>query len=135
ARGVNGAARSQVARLNAQLDQQQSELKAAREDSQREINALPARVGELQAQANRLNALGERLTHDGKLSDGEFNFDRLPGMGGAETVSDVPAGDLLNDLNQLQAQFDQSGRQLSVLESMLYNQQLQLSSVPSSRPS
>jgi murein DD-endopeptidase MepM/ murein hydrolase activator NlpD len=134
ARGVNGAARAEVARLNSQLDQQQTELKAAREDSQREINALAARVGELQAQANRLNALGERLTHDGKLSDGEFNFDKVPGMGGAETVSDVKSADLLGDLDALQVKFDQSGRQLSVLESMLFNHQVEMSSTPSSAP-
>lgn len=135
ARGVNGAARGEIAELKAQLGQQQVALKSAREDAQREINAVAARVGELQAQANRLNALGERLTRDGKLSDGEFNFDHTPGMGGAESVSDVPAADLLGDLSDLQVQFDQSGRQLSVLEAMLYDRQVQLKSTPSTLPS
>ena len=118
ARGVNGAALGEIAELKAQLGKQNAELASAREEAQREINAVAARVGELQAQANRLNALGERLTRDGKLNDGEFNFDHTPGMGGAETVSDVPAADLLGDLDALQARFDQSGRQLSVLEAM-----------------
>lgn len=134
ARGVNGAARGEISQLKSELNQQHQALQAAREDAQREINAIAARVGELQAQSNRLNALGERLTHDGNLNNGEFNFNRTPGMGGNETVSDIPAGDLLHDLDRLQAQFDQSGRQLSVLESMLYNQQLQLSSTPSRMP-
>jgi murein DD-endopeptidase MepM/ murein hydrolase activator NlpD len=133
-RGVNGAARGEIADLKAQLGQQQVALKSAREEAQREINAVAARVGELQAQANRLNALGERLTRDGKLSDGEFDFDHTPGMGGAESVSDVPAADLLKDLSDLQTQFDHSGRQLSVLEAMLYNQQVQLKSTPSTLP-
>ena len=134
ARGVNGAAHAEVSRLNTQLNQQQSELKTAREDSQREINALAARVGELQAQANRLNALGERLTHDGKLNDGEFNFDKVPGMGGAESVSDVKPADLLGDLDALQVKFDQSGRQLSVLEAMLFNQHIEMNSTPTNAP-
>jgi len=134
-RGSNGLAAAEIAQLKQDLRQQRGELKSAREDAQREINAVAARVGELQAQANRLNALGERLTHDGKLSDGEFNFDRVPGMGGAEMVHDIPAGDLLKSLDELQAKFDHSGAQLSVLESMLYNQQLQLSAIPSGRPS
>lgn len=133
-RGANGAAESEIAQLKTQLSQQQKALASAREDAQREINAVAARVGELQAQANRLNALGERLTRDGKISDGEFKFDRTPGMGGDETVSDMPAGDLLGSLDALKAQFDQSGRQLSVLESLLYNQHLQMSSVPSRMP-
>jgi murein DD-endopeptidase MepM/ murein hydrolase activator NlpD len=134
-RGTNGAAAAEVAQLRHSLNRQDAELKAAREDAQRDINAVAARVGELQAQANRLNALGERLTHDGKLSDGEFNFDRAPGMGGDEKAEDMPAGDLLKSLDDLQLKFDHSGEQLSVLESMMYNQQLQLSAIPSGRPS
>lgn len=133
-RGVDGAARDQIAQLKGELGKQQASLKAAREDSQREINAIAARVGELQAQSNRLNALGERLTQDGKLDDGEFNFDKTPGMGGAEAVSDVKPADLLGDLDALQVQFDQSGRQLSVLESMFYDQQIELTRTPSRMP-
>ena len=134
-RGANGAAESQIAKLKQDLGKQESELADAREDAQREINAVAARVGELQAQANRLNALGQRLTRDGKLSDGEFNFGKVPGMGGNESVEDVPAGDLLKSLDELQTKFDESGNQLSVLESMMYNQQLQLAASPSGRPS
>jgi murein DD-endopeptidase MepM/ murein hydrolase activator NlpD len=121
--------------MQAELAAQRAELKAAREEAQREINAVAARVGELQAQANRLNALGERLTRDGKLSDGEFDFEHSPGMGGAEEAEDMPAGDLLQSLDQLQQKFDRSGQQLSVLESMMYNQQLQLAAIPNGRPS
>ena len=135
ARGANGAAMAEIARLKHDLNKQQSQVAAAREDAQRDINAVAARVGELQAQANRLNALGQRLTRDGKLSDGEFNFDRVPGVGGAETTEDMPAGDLLKSLDELQAKFNDSGEQLSVLEAMMYNQQLQLSALPTGRPS
>lgn len=134
-RGSDAVASAEVARLQQTLATQQQELKAAREDAQRDINAVAARVGELQAQANRLNALGERLTRDGKISDGEFDFGTTPGMGGAETSEDMPAGDLLKGLDQLQQKFDSSGEQLSVLESMLYDQQLQLAAIPNNRPS
>ena len=134
-RGDGGSADAQVAQLKSDLARQQGQLAGARKDAQREINAVAARVGELQAQANRLNALGQRLTRDGKLSDGEFNFDKVPGMGGDESAEDMPAGDLLKGLDQLQQQFDQSGRQLGVLEAMMYNQQLQLAAIPSGRPS
>lgn len=135
ARGADGAARAQITQMQAQMDRQEQALKSARADAQREINAVAARVGELQAQANRLNALGERLTRDSKLSDGEFDFGREPGVGGAETPTDMPAGDLLHSLDDLQSQFDHSGRQLSILEAMIYNQALQLKSIPSARPS
>jgi murein DD-endopeptidase MepM/ murein hydrolase activator NlpD len=134
-RASDAVANAQAARMQQELAAQRAELKAAREQAQREINGVAARVGELQAQANRLNALGERLTRDGKLSDGEFDFEHAPGMGGAEVSEDIPAKELLKDLDQLQKKFDSSGKQLSVLESMMYNQQLQLAAIPNGRPS
>jgi len=133
-RNSDAVANAQTARMQAELAAQRAELKAAREQAQREINAVAARVGELQAQANRLNALGERLTRDGKLSDGEFDFEHQPGMGGDESSEDMPAGDLLKSLDDLQKKFDSSGEQLGVLESMMYNQQLQLAAIPNGRP-
>ena len=114
-RGANGAALAEVSRMQAELDTQRVELAQAREEAQREVNAIAARVGELQAQANRLNALGDRLTSVGKLKDGEFDFNDLPGQGGGEGAEDVATGDLLSSLDALQAQFDHSGKQLTVL--------------------
>ena len=75
--------------LRNQVNQQQVQIDATRRDAQREVNALAARLGELQAQANRLNALGERLTRIGQLQDGEFNFDKPVGVGGAGPVRDM----------------------------------------------
>ena len=54
----------------------QAELDQVRREAQHEVNALAARLSELQAQANRLNALGARLTQAGQLQDGEFEFDK-----------------------------------------------------------
>lgn len=134
ARGADGAARAEIAKLQAEFDQQAADLAAAREQAQVEVNAIAARVAELQAQANRLNALGERLTQVGKLKDGEFNFNDLPGQGGSETALDMPARDLMAGLDSLEAQFAHSGRQLSVLEAMLFNQQLENKRTPSGMP-
>ncbi len=134
ARGANGAALEEIARLQAEMAQQQVALDVAREDAQREVNAIAARVGELQAQANRLNALGDRLTRVGKLKDGEFNFNELPGQGGSESASDVPSGDLLSSLDALQSQFSHSGRQLSVIESLLFDQDLDNKRTPAGMP-
>jgi len=99
-RGADGASSTEVARLKAELQAQRAEVTTAREDAQREINAVAARVGELQAQSNRLNALGERLTHDAKIGGDEFNFDKVPGVGDDEKVEDIPAKDLLKGLNE-----------------------------------
>jgi murein DD-endopeptidase MepM/ murein hydrolase activator NlpD len=123
-----------TAGLRLQLGNQQAQLATAQRQSQREINALAARLGELQAEANRLNALGERLTRIGQMQDGEFNFDKPVGVGGAGPVRDISAPELREGLDTLNRQFADSGEQLSVLESMLFNRQLDMNSVPSREP-
>ena len=120
--------------LRAQLSQQQAEIAATRRDAQREINALAARMGELQAEANRLNALGERLTRIGQLQDGEFDFEKPVGVGGAGPVRDMAKPELDAGMDLLQQQFKASGEQLSVLESLLFNRQLDMNAVPSRAP-
>lgn len=123
-----------TAHLRAQLAQQQLQIEAGQRDAQREINALAARLGELQAEANRLNALGERLTRVGQLQDGEFDFTRPVGVGGAGPVEDMPRAELERGLKTLSARFAASGRQLSVLESLLFQRQVDLDAVPSREP-
>jgi murein DD-endopeptidase MepM/ murein hydrolase activator NlpD len=113
---------------------QQAQLDATRDQAQREVNALAARLGELQAEANRLNALGERLTRTGQLADGEFDFDKPVGVGGVGPTHDMPARDLRAGLAQLETRFKASGEQLSVLDSLLFNRKLDAESMPSRMP-
>lgn len=120
--------------LHAKVNRQQAQIATTQRDAQREINALAARLGELQAQANRLNALGERLTRVGQLQDGEFDFNAPVGIGGSERVQDMPVGELDEGLDRLGAQFQASGAQLSVLESLLFHRQVDIDAVPSREP-
>lgn len=123
-----------MAHLQRQTAQQAQVLEDTRREAQREINALAARLGELQAQANRLNALGDRLTRIAKLGDGEFDFDRPVGIGGAEPSQDMPARQLLAGLAGVDAEFTHAGRQLSVLEALLFDQKLERDAMPSRAP-
>lgn len=129
-----GAGIADNAMLRAQVRDQQAQIDATRRDAQREINALAARMGELQAEANRLNALGERLTRIGQLQDGEFDFNKPVGQGGAGPVRDMPKAELSIGMAKLDSQFKASGEQLSVLESLLFNRQLDMNAVPSRAP-
>lgn len=137
AAGVAGGAgmRSGVGAL--ELEQAQARAATQQEQirtAQREVNALAARLAELQAEANRLNALGERLTRIGQLGDGEFDFDKPVGVGGTGPARDMPAGELLQGMDQLRQQFKASGAQLSVLESLLFNRKLDQDAMPSRAP-
>lgn len=123
-------------RLHAKVAQQERELAQAQKDAQTQVNALAARMGELQAQATRLNALGERLTQMGKLEDGEFDFNETPGLGEGEPgpTQDIPVSAVNADLQVLEQRFAASGRQLSVMESLMFDHQLEQNAVPGRMP-
>jgi murein DD-endopeptidase MepM/ murein hydrolase activator NlpD len=128
---------AQVSLLQTKTARQQAELEHVRDGAQQEVNALAARLGELQAQANRLNALGERLTRMGQLQDGEFNFEEPVGIGGdsdSDQIHDMPPAELNRQLTQLEQGYAASDKQLSVLEALLFNRQLDKNAVPSGAP-
>ena len=124
----------EVDQLQAQIAHQDTQFDEVRGQAQHEINAMAARLAELQAEANRLNALGERLTRIGQLEDGEFDFDKPVGVGGTGPVRDMKPGELHDGLDQLQAQLQSSGGQLTLLESLLFNRELDRNAVPSRMP-
>ena len=132
ARSVAGLA--EVEALQTADAGRKAQLDAVSRDAQHQINALAARLAELQAQANRLNALGARLTQAGQLQDGEFDFDKPVGQGGAGRASDMPPAALRHQLAALEGQYDAADTQLSVLESLLFNRALDRNATPSRDP-
>lgn len=130
-----GIGNLQMRSLQEQVAQQNRQIAEMQAANQRDMNAMALRLAELQAQANRLNALGIRLSRDSNLQGDEFNFGRLPGSGGDEESGDVSEAELNEGLKQIQAEFEVSAQQLSVLESMLFEKELEQKSQPTTRPS
>jgi len=128
---------TEIRRLRQQVQLQNDQLAGIRKDSQRDIDALAVKLGQLQAQSTRLNALGERLTQVGKLDDGEFNFDEQPAVGGVEDTADngysLPQN-LDTSINQLANQFDSQQAQLSALQSLLLDAKIESNLKPTGMP-
>ncbi|WP_256646255.1 M23 family metallopeptidase [Thermomonas paludicola] len=125
---------AQVEAMQAADAARQAELQKVRRDAQRDVNALAARLAELQAQANRLNALGARLTQAGQLQDGEFDFEKPVGQGGGGVSRDMPVAELRLRLAALERDYRVADTQLTVLETLLFNRQLERSAMPSRDP-
>jgi len=119
------------------VGEQQAEIAAARQDAQADIDALTLRIGQMQAQMLRLNALGGRLVSQSDLDEGEFNFNAVPAVGGPEDVTNresVPLVDFLSTLEQLETEMEDRDQKLSVLESLLMSRSLSERVMPSGRP-
>ncbi len=120
-----------------QMEQQQDQVAQVVETAQYSINALTQRLGQLQAHAVRLDALGKRLVELAKLEKGEFDFENPPAVGGPEvrsSIDAIEAAELVGALEQLTHQFEDREQQLSILETLLMNRILLEETVPTGRP-
>lgn len=134
--GFHGRSLSEIAALRADIVKQRKQLSELDGDSHRNLDALALQIGRLQAQATRLNALGDRLTQVGKLDDGEFDFSSAPAMGGPEEPATLTATSLpiQNAVDDLRAEFDRQEAQLDVLENMLRDRKVDNALLPSGMP-
>ena len=117
---------------------EQRESVRAREFMQQNLNAMAVKLGEMQAQLTRLDALGERLSTLAGVLPQEFRFSGTPGLGGAVATS-VPAYDLsLAEFNQRLAALSQHvenrSDMLGVLEAQLFLQTVNKKLLPTMLP-
>ncbi|HYQ71783.1 MAG TPA: M23 family metallopeptidase [Gammaproteobacteria bacterium] len=133
--GQTGA--DQFAGLQGGVSGQQADIAEVRRGAQADLNALALRLGQMQAQMLRLNALGERLVVQGNLDKDEFDFNAEPAVGGpgsAGTAESVSYPDFLGMLNTLDAGINDREQKLSVLETLLMSRSLSERVTPSGRP-
>jgi murein DD-endopeptidase MepM/ murein hydrolase activator NlpD len=132
-----GASAEQQAFARA-IAQQRTDLQAARSQIDGKVDALASRVGSLNAQLIRLDALGRRLTDLAGLDRGEFDFDKPPPAGGPEG-QETPAGsvqvpELTAVLNTLEDQINDREQQLQVLEMVMASRELGQRILPGGLP-
>jgi murein DD-endopeptidase MepM/ murein hydrolase activator NlpD len=119
------------------VEGQQAEITEARRSAQADIDALTLRMGKMQAQMLRLNALGDRLVEQGSLDKEEFDFDVAPAVGGpgeSEAVQSVPLADFLTMMDALGSEMQDREQKLSILESLLMSRSLHERVMPSGKP-
>ena len=120
------------------LAAQKSQDERSREFMQQNLNAMAVRIGEMQAQLTRLDALGERLSALAGMKPGEFRFSETPGMGGAQSTT-MPAQNLtLQQFNDrvtiLSRQMEARSDMLGVLEAQLFEQAVKKKAMPTMMP-
>lgn len=130
------AAMRELSALRAQINEQKQDLGTVEDAGRRDLDALALQIGQLRAQATRLNALGDRLTQVGKLDDGEFDFASEPALGGPEQVLGETAAPLpiSADIDNLRAEFERQEAQLQVLENLLLDRKIDNALLPAGMP-
>lgn len=101
------------------------------------LDAMAARVGQMQAQMQRLDALGARLAKLTGMKPEEFRFDQPPAQGGplvAFPVQEMSVNSLEQQLNRLTQVVNDRSDKLQALETMLLQNQLSRRLLPSIPP-
>ena len=135
-------ATNDVVAMQADLLEQRESLQELRTVADDQIDALALRMGELNANVIRLNALGSRLTGMADLEEGEFDFRNPPAVGGPVETADYEDADgdvgqlpeLLVNFAELESTLDGQQQQLAALESLLMDQKLRDRVNPKGRP-
>jgi len=116
---------------------QSDEIQFAKRKAQSDVDALSAKVAELQVHIMRLDAMGSQLTSMAGFKHGEFNFNAPPAEGGPEvkgSLQHTALPDFLSNLDQLSAEVKDREQQLGVLENLMLSRNVQLAAQPAGPP-
>jgi len=129
--------REALSRIESMLVRERKALDDASRESQAQLDAFATRVGEMQAEILRLNALGERLVDMADLDSEEFDFESAPSVGGPEDVGVASAtslDELMGDARDMVALIIDRKRKLEQLEQSIMEKDLEKHATPSGWP-
>ncbi len=119
------------------LNAQQREAELNRSYLHENLNALSVKLGQMQAQLVRLDALGARLAQSTGVKAEEFRFGQLPGRGGAESSlpsRELSLGEFKRQLAALSGSLGDRSDKLSAMELVLQQDSLKKRAIPSLAP-
>jgi len=123
--------------LKQEIHQQQGSVDRLKQSNEQSVNALAARLAELQAASTRLDALGERLAHMGQLTLDEFDFSvpaAIGGPGDYESMGPTSELNLSISVDQMSNKLRLQASQLDALQFLMANRQLEDDLTPAGWP-
>ncbi len=120
-----------------ELAKQQADIDAAKNNAEKNLDALSARLSTLQAHLLRLDALGSRLIDIANMSDKEFNMLEPPGLGGPMMMTEQTSLGVIDFVEALQAvsqSIEDRSEKFTAMESMLLDSNIQSQILPEGSP-
>lgn len=120
-----------------ELVKQQADIDAAKNNAEKNLDALSARLSTLQAHLLRLDALGFRLIEIANMSDKEFNMLEPPGLGGPLMMTEQTSLGVIDFVEALQAvsqSIEDRSEKFTAMESMLLDSNIQSQILPEGSP-
>jgi murein DD-endopeptidase MepM/ murein hydrolase activator NlpD len=137
--GVRHAAALDLPLLHSLVRSAQIEEARRTDDFLRQnLNAMAIKLGEMQAQLMRLDALGERLSSAAGIRPGDFRFGEVPARGGAlpaiSMSHELSLGEFNRQLGFIALQMETRSDYYDVLEAQLFNARVRQTITPTALP-
>jgi murein DD-endopeptidase MepM/ murein hydrolase activator NlpD len=120
------------------LSANEAEAERGRTFVQQNLNAMAVKLGEMQAQLTRLDALGERLSSLAGFRPQEFRFSEAPALGGAAPTlmppQNLSLAEFSEKLSAVSRNVESRNDMMGVLESQLFEQAVKKKMMPTMMP-
>jgi len=120
------------------LSAQQQQSQNAKEFMRENLNAMAVKLGQMQAQLMRLDALGERLSVLAGVKPQEFRMSETPGRGGALSTSipvqNLSMSELTGQLDTLSKHVENRYDYMGILENRLFDAKVKKKLLPTVKP-
>lgn len=123
--------------LQLQYEKQRRELDEARYEARAHLDAIALRLGDMQAELLRMEALGEKLVSVGELDPEEFNFAELPPRGGLDASADaisVELPELLMEVESVARSISDRTHKLELMQGLMLGGKIQKDLEPEGLP-
>lgn len=137
--GIQHAAEIKHPALQALVRAAQEQQARRSEDYVRQnLSVMAVKLGEMQAQLTRLDALGERLSSAAGIKPSELTFAEVPGRGGALVTSpaprDIGIDELRQHLDAVAKQMEWHTEHLGMIEGSMVESRAKARQLPTSLP-
>jgi len=120
------------------LSANDAEAERGRTFVQQNLNAMAVKLGEMQAQLTRLDALGERLGSLAGIRPQEFRLSDAPGLGGAAPTlmppQNLSLAEFSDKLSTLARSVEGRNDMMGLLEAQLFEQAVKKRMIPTMMP-
>lgn len=120
--------------VESRVNEQQNEILKTRDYVRQHMDVLGRRIGSLQAQVSRINAVEMRLADVSGIDLADFQFDQDPPIGGTEKDVDSEQIDIENAIVAIEEELSLRESEISAVDFLLSRNNLQSQQTPQGWP-
>lgn len=121
--------------VETRVNEQQQQMQKTRDYVRQHMDALGRRIGSLQAQVSRINALEQRIAENSGINLEDFQFEQDPPIGGSvATETDSQEVDIENAIEAIEKELSLRESEIAAVDFLISRSSLQSQQTPAGWP-